>query len=664
MDKQLFYYHCITVNLMPKQWYTIWTLFCLLFYSRAQSQVNNPYHLNGSAVQENCNCYTLTPDQNFQSGSVWNINKINLSQPFEFNFDINLGCRDVDGADGLVFVLQPISTSIGSTGGGLGYQGINPSIGIAVDTWQNANDNDPFYDHLAIHKNGDINHNSSNNLAGPVMASNINIEDCQWHSFHIKWDPVTKILLAEIDGKDKVTATINLTDSVFGGNPLVYWGFTGSTGGSRNHQRFCTSLTPGIKSLDNTVTCYPTPIQFSDSSTSFGSILKWQWDFGDGTTDTVRTPAPHVYPAPGNYTVKLNILGNNGCLSDIYQRQVVVGSKPIPAMTLLANSFCEDETLRFFDSSTVQFGTINNRQWSIDNGSFFSSGSDNFLEEKFVTGNHQVALVVSTKEGCVSDPLSRSFTIQPSPSIDMDFEDVCLNSPVLFEGINTNTGLPVSKWYWDFGDGNVDSSSALPSHNYKTGGIYPVKLIALSTNGCYSDTLEESLVVYDTKAFAGADTTVAIGEPFQLKGAGGLLYSWSPSTGLSDPSISNPIAILQGNTSYVLTAFTPIGCATTDTINIRALKGPAIYVPNAFTPNGDGRNDRFRFIPVGMKEIIYFRVFNRYGQLVHSSLNPGIGWDGTLNGRAMPSGTYVWMVSGRNQNGTALELKGTVQLIR
>ena len=405
----------------------------LVFLSVAggtMAQTNNPYHLNGSATQDDCNCYTLTKDQNNQSGSVWNINKINLTQPFEFYFDVYLGCRDTDGADGLVFVLQPISTSVGSVGGGLGYQGINPSIGIAIDTWQNSNDNDPVYDHLAIHKNGDINHSSSNNLAGPVMASNINIEDCQWHVLHIKWDPVTMILFAEIDGKDQVTTTVDLTNSVFGGNPLVYWGFTGATGGSRNLQRFCTSLTPGIKSLNNAITCFPTPIQFADSSTSFGSIVKWQWDFGDGTTDTVRNPALHVYPAPGIYTVKLAILGNNGCLSNQFQQQIIVGSQPVPNFEIVANAFCEDQSISFRDLSTVQFGTINDRQWNFNNTGYTSSGTQTAVTRSFLPGNQQVSMIVSTKEGCISGPVDKSFTINPTPAVTMDFEDVCLNTPV------------------------------------------------------------------------------------------------------------------------------------------------------------------------------------------------------------------------------------------
>ena len=95
------------------------------------------YTVNGNASTNNCHCYTLTPSSNNQSGSVWNNFQINLRESFDFNFDINLGCIDANGADGIVFVLQPISTSVGGSGGGMGFSGISPSIGITIDTWQN-----------------------------------------------------------------------------------------------------------------------------------------------------------------------------------------------------------------------------------------------------------------------------------------------------------------------------------------------------------------------------------------------------------------------------------------------------------------------------------------------------------------------------------------------
>lgn len=113
---------------------------------------------------------------------MWNNNKIDLTQSFDFNFDVFLGSNDA-GADGIVFVLQPISTSVGSTGGGLGYDGITPAVGVTIDTWQNGNDNDPAFDHIAIQLNGNLNHNVANNIAGPVTAinGNNNIEDGVWY---------------------------------------------------------------------------------------------------------------------------------------------------------------------------------------------------------------------------------------------------------------------------------------------------------------------------------------------------------------------------------------------------------------------------------------------------------------------------------------------------
>src|SRR5678809_1623342 len=145
------------------------------------------YILNGAATQNSCNCYTLTPAAFTQAGSVWNANKINLNNPFDFSFNVFLGCQDVNGADGIVFMLQPISTSIGSTGEGMGFSGITPSIGITLDTWQNFNLNDPVYDHISIQANGNPAHGSD--LAGPVQASTSsdNIEDCLWHIFPVSY---------------------------------------------------------------------------------------------------------------------------------------------------------------------------------------------------------------------------------------------------------------------------------------------------------------------------------------------------------------------------------------------------------------------------------------------------------------------------------------------
>ena len=87
----------------------VWA-FLLVAPTLGSAQTVNPYFMNGDATQDNCNCYTLTPDDFRKAGSVWNINKIDLTQAIDFKFSVFLGSADATGADGIAFVLQPIST--------------------------------------------------------------------------------------------------------------------------------------------------------------------------------------------------------------------------------------------------------------------------------------------------------------------------------------------------------------------------------------------------------------------------------------------------------------------------------------------------------------------------------------------------------------------------
>ena len=87
-------------------------------------------------------------------------------------------------------------------------------------------------------------------------------------------------------------------------------------------------------------------------------------------------------------------------------------------------------------------------------------------------------------------------------------------------------------------------------------------------------------------------------------------------------------------------------------------------MPSAFSPNNDGKNDRFKFIAVGMRSVDLFQVYNRYGQLIYSSSKIMEGWDGRMSGKDLPAGTYVWLIRGVDFNGLEHFKKGTVTLIR
>lgn len=305
------------------------------------------YQVNGHASKNSCNCYTLTPNSATQVGSVWNINKIDLNNSFDFAFDVYLGCSD-GGADGIAFGLQPIGTSVGTNGNGMGMGGVSPSVGVYIDTYQNSSpDFDPAADHVSIQSNGVVIHNGgADDLAGPIDIPNI--ENCAWHGFRIAWDAGTNTMDVYLDGAPITSYTGDIINTVFGGDPNVYWGFTGATGGLTNLQQVCTKLKAQF-TIPSSTACPGKQINFSDVSESFTNITDWQWDFGDGNTASGQNQS-HTYASAGNYTVTLVITDATGC-TDTYTFQVTIVSAVVNA-TVNPTDICPGESAQLDASVT------------------------------------------------------------------------------------------------------------------------------------------------------------------------------------------------------------------------------------------------------------------------------------------------------------------------
>ena len=624
------------------------------------------YILNGSATKNSCNCYTLTPASFTQAGSVWNANKINLNNPFDFSFNVFLGCQDLNGADGIVFMLQPISTSIGSTGEGMGFMGITPSIGISLDTWQNLNLNDPLYDHISIQANGNPAHGSD--LAGPVQASSTseNIEDCQWHVFRISWDPVTHWLRAYFDGQLRVEKQVDIIATIFNNDPNVFWGFTAATGGANNLQQFCTALNPDFSSnVGTNGICFGPPITFTDNSVSFAPIQSWYWDFGDGTTSNLRNPPPHLYPSPGIYQVKEVIIGLDGCISDTLKKNITIGSKPIADFQVFDT--CMGTSVRIVDRSSNMVGAINQWTWLLDG--VVAANSQQPVLIASTPGPHIVKLVVKTNVGCESDTVTRTFIAHPTPVINVIAPDGCADQPINFFANQTDNLTTITQWSWNFGDGNT-SQLQNPVHSYSQGGNINVHTTATASNGCVSVVINKIINVASVFAKASNDTLILknISFPLHVDYAGSFngtpSFLWSPSTGLSNPQVSNPTSVLQDDITYVVTVTTSQGCEAKDSVKITVFKGSAVYVPTGFTPNSDGKNDNLRGLYIGIKKVHYFRIYNRWGQQIFSTNSLSEGWDGTIKGVKQQTGTYVWMLKAEDIAGKIYEMKGISTLIR
>jgi gliding motility-associated-like protein len=224
------------------------------------------------------------------------------------------------------------------------------------------------------------------------------------------------------------------------------------------------------------------------------------------------------------------------------------------------------------------------------------------------------------------------------------------------------------------GDGTVNSNPYLIQATAAPRGTTQYVLAIINT-GCPNALLDTFLVrvVPPIIVFAGNDTSVVVGQPLQLNAVSndtvppGDSFAWNPIIGLNNADIPNPVANYGPETDsvlYTVTATSSIGCVGVAQVRVKVFKtGPDIFVPNAFTP-GLGVNNVFRPIPVGIATLNFFRVYNRWGQLVYSTSKAGEGWDGRVNGTMQDSGSYVWMVQGKAYTGKVIFHKGTMVLVR
>lgn len=237
-----------------------------------------------------------------------------------------------------------------------------------------------------------------------------------------------------------------------------------------------------------------------------------------------------------------------------------------------------------------------------------------------------------------------------------------------------------SSYTWDYtdvlnnpGDGTISATpyvlnaEAVPSAttNY---------VLNITNAGCpviLKDTFHIN-VVQPFIVSAGNDTTIVVNQPLQLRATSTDVtpntFTWSPALNLDNATIANPVAVFTTGTTdatYTVTGIDSTGCFASGTIHIKVYNVPPdLYVPSAFSPNGDGLNDVFKPILIGMKSLTLFRIYNRWGQVVFSTANTGNGWDGSFGGFPQDQGTYVWIADGIDYLGKIIQQKGNVVLVR
>ncbi len=168
--------------------------------------------------------------------------------------------------------------------------------------------------------------------------------------------------------------------------------------------------------------------------------------------------------------------------------------------------------------------------------------------------------------GCNNAVFKFDFEL-PGIVSDFTYDPVCLPDPIQFDNISQG-GLTFN---WDFGD-NTTSTEINPSHVYDEPGVYEVTLIISDPMSCnFSDTTTQNVFILQEADFELEDYSICNGENIQLGfdpiPSPGYTYSWSPSSLVSNPNISNPTTSITENTTFTLTVSNGV-CESTSTQNV------------------------------------------------------------------------------------------------
>jgi gliding motility-associated-like protein len=209
----------------------------------------------------------------------------------------------------------------------------------------------------------------------------------------------------------------------------------------------------------------------------------------------------------------------------------------------------------------------------------------------------------------------------------------------------------------------------VPQFIFNTPGNYSIKLDVATANNC-SGSLTKNTPIQPVQLTTQPviDTNVHVNQPVQLSVAGAETYIWTPFTNLNNAGVSNPVFKSNAPGIYPITVqgITLQGCKASASLTIKVFAADNyLLIPNAFTPDGNALNDKFNFTCSGLKSLTFFRVYNRYGQIVYQQNNcNNIGWDGTFKGKAQPGGAYVYNWQGVAFNGQTVSGEGTLVLVR
>lgn len=564
------------------------------------------YTTTGSAsTTAGCNSFEITSNSINQVGSVHGNTAIDLNTNFSLLWKVKFGC-DNFGGEGMAFVFQPAPWALGSGSFGLGYQGLTNALAVEFDTRDNQSSGqttnwDIAGDHISIMQNGSIDHSSADCLTGlpldPISTLTGDVEDCNWHLVEFIWTAgASQTLEVKVDGATSITYTGDMITNSLGGNNMVLYGWTGSTGPVFSNQQLVeVALCPDF--TISPTNCPGQVINFTANVQSQFPITQYDWDF-DGTPLVNGGPNPsHTYVTAGNHPTTLTVTDNQGCTADTVIDVGVGFQVNVSADDAIV---CPNGTTTLHAEGIPYTG--NSCCFELHCYDIWSDGWGGTTVEVFVDGssagtyappnlgggsahteiynfcwniNQNIQLVVNGTPGIQPQESSVFLVDQNGDTIASILSDFISGSNTWFDGASTSytvdCGVPPPSYTYLWNNAPLLSSTTDPdpTATVPSGTWFVVDVTDPGTGCVISDSVFVDTYAVGTAQISGNETvcqgddanlTVTLSGPtpydFTISGPGGP-YNISGIMGSPYNFTTN-----QGG-SYTITAFTSAGCPGT-----------------------------------------------------------------------------------------------------
>ncbi|RPI00306.1 MAG: PKD domain-containing protein, partial [Calditrichaeota bacterium] len=254
-------------------------------------------------------------------------------------------------------------------------------------------------------------------------------------------------------------------------------------------------------------------------------LLKYLWDFGDGTTAEGMNPTK-IYKQDGVYQVKLTVQDDSGlpCNTDVAVKSIRIIESPV-AFAGADQEVCTNAQVIFDGTASKDYdGVVNSYFWDFGDGITGGGATPTHTYKK--AGVYRVVLTITGDlrgECDNTDTDEMLVTVYNAPLAEISCPEVAaINLPVAFDGsLSTSEGMAISEYLWDFGDGGVDQGKIV-SHRFEKSGNYLVTLTINTdaTTVCNSSVAKKLITINDRPiADAGSDQLVGINQVFMLNAA-------------------------------------------------------------------------------------------------------------------------------------------------